>query len=261
VEPVNQPAPKLKSVELYNRLLDLVVEDDADEVVRIMWRLKSLVRQNPTNFASGVALIEASLMCGERQSAVAEIEKLWKIRHIEESQALRTYVYQLIDVGNYGRCKHLVEEFMCEKESRIVAIFEGLLVNCAFYFGDVGWIETMRGDAFGARINAQASGMIQNLKKSGLSNHLGNHQEIVRSAVKGKQTSIFLRDRQGSESTLCLTNLISVPATRLERRVMESNIDDALQEYYASVDLPPTFYLDRLNTIIVSGYLQTRSIE
>ena len=254
------PAPAEKSVDLYNRLLSLSVDEQSDEIGRILWQLRQLIRNRPGDFRAGVALAEAELTSGNREKAQEQIDRLWALRSTEDSRVYFTLIGQLIDIGSYDRAKQLLQELLGRNGYRAIPGVLSLAFVCALASGDFAWLRALREITVSLGLDDKVNDYVECLERNNFVDHFSRHQKIVRDIVAERQAGVSVYMFQDSDEVGPIAVQIYIPGTKDERRELEDQIRGALRSYYASLGLPESYHHSHLHTELFGCHEQPNPI-
>lgn len=103
------PTPQNETVELANAVLDLPV-DAIHERARLLWRLRTLVRQVPNDDAARVGLLFAALDSGERGEGLEQLAWLASRYRSLNTVALANIAGPLVMVGEMEKAANVLGE-------------------------------------------------------------------------------------------------------------------------------------------------------
>ncbi len=247
------PMPAEVSVELFNRLVHAKPEQRT-EIEQILWRLKTLLRQQPSNHRLRVAILRAHMLLGQAAEAQEVADTLWTLRRTLGPEPASTFAIQLLQLGmnerflEYGRADALPDApasvaNMRSRASWGAGDLDAVRENIAI-------IERLTG----AVIPAWAR-FFQRIEDEGAAPHFRPHQQLVQSHLAGWQlaTSVaLLEDPEDPGDWDSPTVFVYGPGNYRDRRRLSDAIGDALVAYYRDQGLNHTDFASRLVPVLLS---------
>lgn len=242
-----EPRPAtLLSIDLYNRLLELPYAETA-EIGRIAWRLRTARLRAPNDPVLAIAHLQALIMIGNAEEALALAELVWSQRHALDQQATLTFGALLKDLGLFDRSLDLLRlKFIfaqsAEPELKSVAL------DCALWLGDLDLARSLT-EEFGVS-DSRVAAFTTEIRRSHFAPYFAAYQRVVREALFGRQTACFA-DLIPVEGAVELVNMAFIRADRNERRRLEGEIDASLDDYYQASGQSIGAHLPFINTVIL----------
>lgn len=253
------PAPAEKSLELYNDLLAIPVNERPEDAEKLLWQLRALCKSTPGNFPALVALIQGALMTGQRDEAAENLERAWGLRQGQEPQVVFTFAGHLVDIGQYGRAKTVLCELLAQPAIRSNAKHLNLAYQCAVPSGDVEWWREIMEISRDLGDTVDYEVWDRTVKDFDLSKYLPNHFEIVHGFVAAQQCAVIVHQYIGPTDHFCFDVLYYLPLDRKDRVELNFQIDQALCDHYEKLELEPAWYVDVINVSIAGYYPQLHS--
>lgn len=227
------PAAARKSVELFNRMAEIGV-NDVEEAVQCVFQLRTLARQGKLDFLGRVALAEALLIAGHRDEAVEQVEAAFHTVDFTDHEGMDRLSMALAHVGMRDRALSINKQLA---RSPGVAANHDAMANAtvlALWAGDVEYLEELAGLQQAAGTESPAAGCLSLIDRRGLRAHLSTHQRIVIECVKDvmvHSASNMAFDEVGAPM---IFNTVLIDGLRASRREIEDRISSALEGYYSS---------------------------
>lgn len=206
------------AVELYNRLLSLSYEQEA-EIGRIMWRLSGALAQNRNDERVAVAYLQAQIMSGDAAGAQQTALTIWPRRTFLPLEAKHTYGAQLEEIGQFEKCRDLIREIAGDAQPP--EELWGWALGCAVGLGDIGWLRRFGPNGGDNSLSA----LLDKLDADGLTAAFVVHQKALRDVLRphgfvGYDVSTSFTDDQ---PTMAVSVFVS--GNRSGRRALEEELD------------------------------------
>jgi hypothetical protein len=227
------PAAARKSVELFNRMATIGV-NDVEEAVQCVFQLRTLARQGKLDFLGRVALAEALLIAGHRDEAVEQVEAAFHTADLTDYEGMDRLSMALAHVGMRDRALSINKQLA---RSQGFAATSHILVNATFlalWAGDIEYLEELAGLQEASGAEGPAGEYLRAIEGRGLRAHLSTHQRVVIECAKDAMvygTSNMALDEVGAPM---IFNTVLIDGRRASRREIEDRIASALEGYYSS---------------------------
>lgn len=248
--PAPETAPAV--VHLYNEL-NRLPWSERQRIEQIEWRLRQLRRHRPTDLRTAVALLYAVVRAGKAADAIELADWVWGLRQQIEDEVVYTYIAVLIHIGMYGRAATLTESLLRDSTGTKSKDVKDLLNDywhAAIGSGDPQMLRHLLTIAGETPSGRKIAAFLAALSEERFYEAFHDHQQIVQRTVFGMQCA-YSSKLYHKEDDVELAVYIGVDAPRMQRRLLEAKIDDALDAFYASVGLPEGVHVPLVTTTIL----------
>jgi hypothetical protein len=242
--------PKSKedqALEIFNQLVHLDV-GDVEEAVRLLFRLRTIDTGYP-NPTTKVSRADAALIAGYRQEAINCLNEVSRLSVNDDLAVLqRLQLLQMLvghTVSAVALAKDLIEIPGAVNENTVVN-----LIVTALWSGDLSLLASIeeKEEKTGSSL---ATGTIDILKEAGIDTIISEHQRILRDVLQDYQISIWSRVDETEES--CVVNLYYFDGTLANRKMLERQIDQALDAHYRGKGMKDSDWRSKIMTIITEA--------
>lgn len=233
------PQPATKVADLYNRLVRLPCEE-RDQIGVIEWQLRKLRRDTPSDPSVAVALMFAFMKAGKAAEAHALADEVRARQSMLDGQVAYSFLTELAQMGRFSEA---IRFFRDHPELRGSKQAAGKAFSAAIGLGDIdlamGILNSLDIPAPSGLLSFQTA-----LRTAGLFDMLPGHQGKILELLGGRFCAFDVNffDNE-DEGTTELSLDFFLDADRLERRLMEQSIDEALTGFYQNAGMDPLAYV------------------
>jgi hypothetical protein len=230
--------PKSKedqALEIFNQLVHLDV-GDVEEAVRLLFRLRTIDTGYP-NPTTKVSRADAALIAGYRQEAIDSLNEVSRLSLNDDLAVLQRLQLLQMLVG------HTVSAVALAKE-----LIE--IPGAALWSGDLSLLASIaeKEEKTGSSL---ATSTMHILKEAGIDTIISEHQRILRDVLQDYQISIWSRIDETEEP--CVVNLYYFDGTLANRKILERQIDQALDAHYRGKGMNDSDWRSKIMTIITEA--------
>ncbi len=238
-----QAVPAVEAAQLYNETLHLPMGDE-QRLPQILWRLQALVRRLPHDPVVKVALLQALVSSGRPSEANTLAEEIWAYRNVLVEGPLTAYTRLLWFLGKFDLVQKLNNGSV--EDARL-----------ALAIGDVASLRLLS-DGTESSSRGAFSQFLKRLEEVKMTEHLAQHQEIVRSVIGTRQLYthflIHPKDEQSAASAAqCFYMIDDFEA----RSHLSDDLYTNLQAYYKRVGLEDIDFWD----VLTPMFFDYRALE
>lgn len=223
-----QPIPAI--TDLYNSLIRLPCSE-REAIGQIEWKLRKLLKQQPSDITTQFGLLQAWLMSGKASEAIGIADQIWERRNQLNQNGYITFAGQLGELGKYEKSIEMLCPFLHESFNTVYGLIIQYLAKSALGAGDVDLLRRLVEWSGRHSSTWRIGRFLEELEGAGLTPYFAGHQRVVRDIVFGRQTGhrYFIMTEEGGAE---LGATIFLDADRAEYRQIEDAIDQGLENYY-----------------------------
>lgn len=245
--------PLRAASEIFN-LLSGMTPDEPGAVEQCVIRLTRPCRTMPGDFLIRVALAESLLLCGDRDSALEQIDIAFQIRDSSDFAAISRLHVILFNTGQEKRAREIVEQTYFDQGRRAIA---GAMDNVALFALWSGDIELLERAAEAAEDASQDStfprSYLEAIHATGIRDWIGEHQRVVVDMVRNHQTWVTVTMDCTDGTLPFMTIQHDVALNREDRMELDRSLHDALWDLYGNRGVTPSVIAPYFHNVLRSA--------